>query len=170
MAPVALGPERHDGLDRRTARQRTCHFRDQDRGVVRELEAGTRPLPHPVDRQTLVGALLDEAKHRALYNVALESGVSIGGTQRWKKCWRLCGRSEGVEKVVAVGRGGRSRTEIREYPMPDIPEDAALMKMEVAGICGTDVKLYAHPPNDKPTIMGHENIGVIAKAGREFTR
>src|SRR5476649_204538 len=54
--------------------------------------------------------------------------------------------------------------------MPDIPADAALMKMEVGGICGTDVKLYAHPPNDKPTIMGHENIGVIAKAGREFTR
>ena len=26
--------------------------------------------------------------------------------------------------------------------MPDIPDDAALMKMEVAGICGTDVKLY----------------------------
>src|SRR3979411_2133478 len=54
--------------------------------------------------------------------------------------------------------------------MPDIPEDSALMKMEVAGICGTDVKLYAHPPNNKPTIMGHENIGTIAKAGREFTR
>ena len=54
--------------------------------------------------------------------------------------------------------------------MPDVPADAALMKMEVAGICGTDVKLYAQPPNDKPTIMGHENIGYIAKAGREFTR
>ena len=33
--------------------------------------------------------------------------------------------------------------------MPDIPADAALMKMEVAGICGTDVKLYQHPPSDK---------------------
>ena len=44
------------------------------------------------------------------------------------------------------------------------------MKMEVGGICGTDVKLYKHPPNDKPTIMGHENIGYIAKAGREFTQ
>jgi threonine dehydrogenase-like Zn-dependent dehydrogenase len=29
--------------------------------------------------------------------------------------------------------------------MPDIPEDAALMKIEVAGICSTDVKLYKHP-------------------------
>src|SRR5207247_535912 len=54
--------------------------------------------------------------------------------------------------------------------MPDIQEDSALMKMEVAGICGTDVKMYKTPPSNVPVIMGHENIGIIAKAGREFTR
>ncbi len=54
--------------------------------------------------------------------------------------------------------------------MPDIPEDSALMKMEVAGICGTDVKLYKTPPSNTPVIMGHETIGTIARAGREFTR
>ena len=54
--------------------------------------------------------------------------------------------------------------------MPDIPDDGALMKMEVAGICGTDVKLYKTPPSGAPVIMGHENIGTIAKAGREFTQ
>jgi threonine dehydrogenase-like Zn-dependent dehydrogenase len=54
--------------------------------------------------------------------------------------------------------------------MPEIAPDSALMKMEVAGICGTDVKLYKTPPTKDPVIMGHENIGVIAKAGREFTR
>ena len=75
-----------------------------------------------------------------------------------------------AEKVLAAVRVGPSRTEIREYPMPDIPEDGALMKVEVAGICGTDVKLYKHPPSPAPVIMGHENIGTIAKAGREFTR
>ena len=75
-----------------------------------------------------------------------------------------------AEKVLAAVRTGPSKTEIQEFPMPDIPEDAALMKMEVGGICGTDVKLYAHPPTAEPVIMGHENIGVIAKAGREFTR
>ena len=50
--------------------------------------------------------------------------------------------------------------------MPHIPEDSALLKMEVAGICGTDVKLYKTPPTQSPVIMGHENIGYIAKAGR----
>ena len=75
-----------------------------------------------------------------------------------------------AEKVLAAVRIGPSKTEIREYPDAGRAGGRALMKMEVAGICGTDVKLYAHPPNDKPTIMGHENIGFIAKAGREFTR
>ncbi|HEX7219272.1 MAG TPA: alcohol dehydrogenase catalytic domain-containing protein [Burkholderiales bacterium] len=74
------------------------------------------------------------------------------------------------EKVLAAVRTGPSRTELREFPMPDIAPDSALMKMEVAGICGTDVKLYKTPPSPAPVIMGHENIGVIARAGREFTR
>lgn len=55
--------------------------------------------------------------------------------------------------------------------MPDIPDDGALMKVDVAGICGTDVKMYAKPViSGGPVIMGHENVGVIAKAGREFTK
>ena len=44
------------------------------------------------------------------------------------------------------------------------------MKMEVAGICGTDVKLYKTPPTKSPVIMGHENIGIIARAGRDTRR
>lgn len=73
-----------------------------------------------------------------------------------------------VEQVRAALRTGPGKMEIREYPMPDIPEDGALLKMEVAGICGSDVKLYAKPPSTSPVIMGHENIGTIAKAGRKF--
>jgi threonine dehydrogenase-like Zn-dependent dehydrogenase len=70
------------------------------------------------------------------------------------------------EKVLAAVRTGPSRTELREFPMPEIAPDSALLKMEVAGICGTDVKLYRTPPSPAPVIMGHENIGVIARAGR----
>jgi threonine dehydrogenase-like Zn-dependent dehydrogenase len=74
-----------------------------------------------------------------------------------------------VEKVLASVKTGPSQLEIREFPMPDIPSDGALMKMEVAGICGTDVKMYKEPLRGAPIIMGHENIGYIAKAGRDFT-
>lgn len=73
-----------------------------------------------------------------------------------------------VEQVLTAVRTGPSRTEFRQYPMPDIPEDGALLKMEVAGICGTDVKFYAKPPIADDVIMGHENIGIIDRAGRQF--
>ncbi|HEY1487690.1 MAG TPA: alcohol dehydrogenase catalytic domain-containing protein [Micromonosporaceae bacterium] len=73
------------------------------------------------------------------------------------------------ETVAAAVRTAPRRTEIREFAMPEIPDDGALMKVEVAGICGTDVKMYASPPFAAPVIMGHENIGVIAAAGRTFS-
>jgi threonine dehydrogenase-like Zn-dependent dehydrogenase len=75
-----------------------------------------------------------------------------------------------AEQVLAAVRTAPGTTELREYPMPDIPDDGALMKVEVAGICGTDVKMYDKPVIAGPVIMGHENVGVIAKAGREFTK
>src|SRR5256885_11944253 len=53
-----------------------------------------------------------------------------------------------------------------EFPLPDLPADGALLKVEVAGICGTDVKMYAKPVIEAPVIMGHENVGTIVAAGR----
>ncbi|MGH3327980.1 MAG: zinc-dependent alcohol dehydrogenase [Streptomycetales bacterium] len=73
------------------------------------------------------------------------------------------------EHVLAAVRTGPGQTELREFPMPEIPKDGALLKVEVAGICGTDVKIYAAPASDDPVIMGHENVGVIARVGRTFT-
>lgn len=73
-----------------------------------------------------------------------------------------------AEHVAAMVRVAPNTLELREYPMPDVPEDGALIKMEVAGICGTDVKIYSKPTVGAPVIMGHENIGTIAKAGRKF--
>ncbi len=72
------------------------------------------------------------------------------------------------QNVLAAVRTGPGTTEIREYPLPDVPEGSALMKVEVAGICGTDVKLYAKPTIQGPVIMGHENIGIVTNASQEF--
>jgi threonine dehydrogenase-like Zn-dependent dehydrogenase len=76
------------------------------------------------------------------------------------------------ELVRAAVRVSAGRTELRELPMPEVDDDSALLRVEVAGICGTDVKIYANPPSmiHGPVIMGHENVGVIARAGRNFQR
>lgn len=73
-----------------------------------------------------------------------------------------------AERVLAAVRTGPGRMELREFPMPDLPEDGALLEVEVAGICGTDVKMYAEPVIRDPVIMGHENVGTIVRAGRAF--
>lgn len=72
------------------------------------------------------------------------------------------------ERVLAAVRTAPSTTEIREFPMPAIPDDSALVRVEVAGICGTDVKMYAQPPFPDPVIMGHENIGIVERSGATF--
>src|SRR5258705_7411992 len=63
---------------------------------------------------------------------------------------------------------GPNETVYREFDMPEIPEDGALIKVEIAGICGSDVKNYSKPIQN--VIMGHENVGVNAKAGNKFLK
>ncbi len=75
-----------------------------------------------------------------------------------------------TQKVQAAVRVAAGTTELREFDRPEIDADSALLRVEVAGICGTDVKLYASPPAmiRGPVIMGHENVGVIDRAGGRF--
>jgi threonine dehydrogenase-like Zn-dependent dehydrogenase len=73
-----------------------------------------------------------------------------------------------AEQVLAAVRTAPRTTELREFPVPDLPADGALLKVEVAGICGTDVKMYAKPVIEAPVIMGHENVGTIVAAGPQF--
>lgn len=73
-----------------------------------------------------------------------------------------------TDEVLAAVRTGPGRTELRSFPVPEIGDDEALVRMEVAGICGTDVKMYRAPRIAEPVIMGHENVGEIAKAGKRF--
>jgi threonine dehydrogenase-like Zn-dependent dehydrogenase len=72
------------------------------------------------------------------------------------------------EKSLAALKVAASTTELREFELPDIPPDAALLKVEVAGVCGTDVSQYKLPLRGAPLIMGHENVGRLAKVGRAF--
>jgi threonine dehydrogenase-like Zn-dependent dehydrogenase len=55
-------------------------------------------------------------------------------------------------------------TELREIPLPEIPPDGGLLKVIAAGICGSDVPMYAGGRNT-PVIRGHENVGTVEKLG-----
>lgn len=47
--------------------------------------------------------------------------------------------------------------------MPQVAPDAAVLKVEAAGVCGSDVSAYRREA--QPRILGHENVGVIERIG-----
>ncbi len=61
---------------------------------------------------------------------------------------------------------------VKEVPDPAIDDDSALMRVESVSICGSDVRILHHgnPRVKPPTIIGHENSGVIVKTGKNVTR
>src|ERR1044072_9295293 len=56
--------------------------------------------------------------------------------------------------------------ELKEFPLPAVEPGAALVKVKLAGICGTDVHLWhGQLPIPLPVILGHETVGVIEELG-----
>lgn len=53
--------------------------------------------------------------------------------------------------------------EVRELPVPPVETDAAWLRVEAAGICGSDLRFYAAQAAER--ILGHENVGVISEIG-----
>jgi threonine dehydrogenase-like Zn-dependent dehydrogenase len=74
-----------------------------------------------------------------------------------------------AESVVAAVQVAPETTELREFPLPEIGTDAALLHVEAAGVCGSDVGGYKRMGGG-PKILGHENVGTIARAGSAFAR
>lgn len=61
----------------------------------------------------------------------------------------------------------RSPLVLREFDLPsDIEPGAALVRTEMAGICGTDVHLWnGELPIPLPIILGHETVGTVLQLG-----
>jgi threonine dehydrogenase-like Zn-dependent dehydrogenase len=56
---------------------------------------------------------------------------------------------------------------LREFPVPEeLAPGEALVRVQIAGICGTDVHLWlGHLPIPVPVILGHESAGIIERMG-----
>lgn len=64
---------------------------------------------------------------------------------------------EDVEKLRVV-----------DYPEPEVESNGLLMRMELCGVCGTDMHLYnGNMKIPYPVIPGHEWVGVIEEIGEE---
>jgi alcohol dehydrogenase len=58
---------------------------------------------------------------------------------------------------------------IKEFPIPTIGPNEGLLKIERAGVCGTDPKIYKGSMKvpKLPLILGHEIVGVVEEIGEE---
>jgi threonine dehydrogenase-like Zn-dependent dehydrogenase len=62
--------------------------------------------------------------------------------------------------------------QLREFPLPSrLESGAALVRTEMAGICGTDVHLWkGELPIALPIILGHETVGRVEELGEGLER
>ncbi|HBG55028.1 MAG TPA: theronine dehydrogenase, partial [Ruminococcaceae bacterium] len=59
------------------------------------------------------------------------------------------------------------RFEVKEFPIPEIGDDDILVKVEGAGVCGTDVYEWKSDPFGYiPLVLGHEGTGEIVRLGK----
>jgi L-iditol 2-dehydrogenase len=57
---------------------------------------------------------------------------------------------------------------VYNYPEPKVEENGILLKMELCGVCGTDMHLYAGKMDIPfPVIPGHEFVGTILEVGEK---
>ena len=68
--------------------------------------------------------------------------------------------------TAAVLTSYKQTLELRKYPIPEPGPGEALVRVEMAGICGTDVHLADGELSiPLPVILGHETVGRIEKLG-----
>lgn len=76
---------------------------------------------------------------------------------------------ETMKSVVVVEP---HKVEVQEVPIPELAnEDEVLIQMKSAGVCGSDHHIYhgLNPCSTYPRIPGHENAGIVVKAGKNVT-
>jgi threonine dehydrogenase-like Zn-dependent dehydrogenase len=68
-----------------------------------------------------------------------------------------------AQKVLAAVAIGEKETELQEFDIPDLSPEEGILRVEIVGICGTDVSYYSK--YKEPRILGHHVIGFIEKIG-----
>ena len=66
------------------------------------------------------------------------------------------------------------RMALHSFPRPALGPDEALLRVEMVGVCGTDVGVYRNKSYDAtwpyPLILGHEIVGVVEEVGDTAAR
>jgi L-iditol 2-dehydrogenase len=64
---------------------------------------------------------------------------------------------------------GVNQLSYEELPVPAIAPDEVLVKVEVVGLCQSDIKKICYPLYEPPRVFGHETAGSIFAVGEKVT-
>jgi D-arabinose 1-dehydrogenase-like Zn-dependent alcohol dehydrogenase len=71
---------------------------------------------------------------------------------------------------VAIFHGPDQPFELREYPLPEVEPDAILVRVTMAGVCGSDLHIWrGELPHRAHTVTGHEMMGRVAELGSNIS-
>ncbi|WAH35604.1 zinc-dependent alcohol dehydrogenase [Alicyclobacillus dauci] len=70
-----------------------------------------------------------------------------------------------MRKVLAAVATASYETRVQEFAVPSISPNSGLLKVEMVGVCGTDVANYRHISD--PRILGHHVVGYIEQIGAD---
>lgn len=76
--------------------------------------------------------------------------------------------SEATAAVLRdISSPSESPIDLKTFDVPEVHDDALLLRTKIAGVCGTDVHILHDnvPGVVTPSILGHENVGVIEEIG-----
>ncbi|MFP4081411.1 MAG: zinc-dependent alcohol dehydrogenase [Candidatus Aminicenantes bacterium] len=76
-------------------------------------------------------------------------------------------------KAVVKYAPGEGNIELRDVPEPEVGDNEVKIKVEAAGICGSDLHIYNWDigiPTRVPFIIGHEFSGIITEVGKNVSR
>jgi len=74
-------------------------------------------------------------------------------------------------KTTAIVMNEPGELEVQEITIPEVGPDDVLLRVEVTGICGTDVHMYNGGMDlEFPVVPGHEFTGVIEEVGENVAR
>lgn len=70
-------------------------------------------------------------------------------------------------KAVVKYASGPKKVELRDVTEPTVGSGEVKIKIEYAGICGTDLHIYHdHYKHNPPVVMGHEFSGIVVETGK----
>lgn len=69
--------------------------------------------------------------------------------------------------MLAAYLTGPQTLELRDTPLPPVPPDGLLLRVDACGICGSDLRRWREGPTAgaPPTIPGHEVVGTVVAIG-----